>query len=137
MFFEHFAISGRHDYLEYTQRCRVNLQSSMERLPLLLPANLDTVAALTLGVCSLRATLYTDQSLIWSGFQRYRELGDLKSLDAHIGCLEPLPHLGLSQIPKPETGRRGDKSYPRTPVLDSLQTRQKPLFSTWALVKLS
>jgi hypothetical protein len=73
-FFEHFAISGRHDSLEYTQRCRANLQSGMERLPLILPTDIETVAALTLGVRSLRATLAMEQSLTWPGLQHHRKL---------------------------------------------------------------
>lgn len=57
-FFEHVAISGRKDYMNYTQRCRKNLEDGLERLPLLLPASMDTIAALTLGVRSISLLEY-------------------------------------------------------------------------------
>ncbi|KAF2181556.1 hypothetical protein K469DRAFT_671308 [Zopfia rhizophila CBS 207.26] len=49
-FFEHAAISGREDYFEHCRLCRMNIESALSRLPLLLPATMNVIAALTLGV---------------------------------------------------------------------------------------
>lgn len=50
MFSEHLVTSGRQDYREYRQLCQRNLHDSLLRLPLLLPASMETIAALVLGV---------------------------------------------------------------------------------------
>lgn len=53
MFFEHVVLSARQDYQEYCQQCRQNLHGALSQLPILLPASMEVIAALTLGVCSL------------------------------------------------------------------------------------
>ncbi|KAI1378884.1 hypothetical protein F4677DRAFT_443364 [Hypoxylon crocopeplum] len=49
IFSEHVVISGLQDYREYCLLCRKNLHSALSRLPLLLPASMEVIAALTLG----------------------------------------------------------------------------------------
>lgn len=56
IFFEHFAISGRQDYFEFGRFCRTKAKEELVKLPLLIPAGLETVAALTLGVCPPKAS---------------------------------------------------------------------------------
>ncbi|KAL9083684.1 MAG: hypothetical protein Q9165_008412 [Trypethelium subeluteriae] len=51
IFAEHVITSGLQDYREYCQLCRDNLEDALLRLPLLLPASMEVIAALTLGVC--------------------------------------------------------------------------------------
>jgi hypothetical protein len=51
IFSEHVVVSGISDYREYCQICRENLHDALLRLPLLLPASMEVIAALTLGVC--------------------------------------------------------------------------------------
>lgn len=53
MFSEHVVVSGLKDYQGYCQLCRENLEGALSQLPLLLPASMDAIAALTLGVCTL------------------------------------------------------------------------------------
>ncbi|KAI0384226.1 hypothetical protein F5Y04DRAFT_238591 [Hypomontagnella monticulosa] len=49
IFVEHAVISGRRDYQDYSRLCSSNTYSALLRLPLLLPASMETIAALTLG----------------------------------------------------------------------------------------
>ncbi|KAF2238759.1 hypothetical protein EV356DRAFT_563475 [Viridothelium virens] len=49
IFAEHVVVSGLQDYREYCQLCRENLEDALPRLPLLLPASTEVIAALTLG----------------------------------------------------------------------------------------
>ncbi|KAI1105790.1 hypothetical protein F4804DRAFT_340971 [Jackrogersella minutella] len=49
IFSEHVVVSGLPDYREYCRLCRDNLHSALSRLPLLLPASMEVIAALTLG----------------------------------------------------------------------------------------
>ncbi|OTA87219.1 hypothetical protein M434DRAFT_24015 [Hypoxylon sp. CO27-5] len=49
VFSEHVVVSGRQDYREYFGLCRNNLHNALSRLPLLLPASMEVIAALTLG----------------------------------------------------------------------------------------
>lgn len=53
IFAEHVVVSGLQDYRGYSRLCRENLQDALSRLPLLLPASMEVIAALTLGVCIL------------------------------------------------------------------------------------
>ena len=50
MFIEHFFASATAAYRDYCCLCRFNLESTFRRLPLFLPANVETIAALTLAV---------------------------------------------------------------------------------------
>jgi hypothetical protein len=50
MFSEHVIISGLQEYREYCRLCRENLEKALSRLPLLLPASMEVIAALTIGV---------------------------------------------------------------------------------------
>ena len=50
IFSEHVVVSGLQDYQGYCRLCRTNFQSALSRLPLLLPASMEIIAALTLGV---------------------------------------------------------------------------------------
>ena len=50
IFSEQFVISGFQGYLGYCQLCQSNVHNVFPRLPLLLPATIEVVAALTLGV---------------------------------------------------------------------------------------
>lgn len=50
VFAEYVAATGKHDYQVYCRRYRKNAQIVLSRLPLLLPASLEAVAALTFGV---------------------------------------------------------------------------------------
>ncbi|KAL9071886.1 MAG: hypothetical protein Q9157_005312 [Trypethelium eluteriae] len=54
IFAEHVVVSGLQDYREYCQLCRENLEDALPRLPLLLPASIEVIAALTLGVWILQ-----------------------------------------------------------------------------------
>ncbi|XXG95182.1 rRNA-processing protein cgr1 [Hypoxylon texense] len=49
LFSEHAVISGLADYREYFQLCRKNLHVAILRLPLLIPASPEVIAALTLA----------------------------------------------------------------------------------------
>ncbi|KAI1414111.1 hypothetical protein F5Y13DRAFT_179093 [Hypoxylon sp. FL1857] len=49
VFSEHAVVSGLQDYREYFQLCQKNLHNALSRLPLLLPASMEVIAALTLG----------------------------------------------------------------------------------------
>ncbi|KAI4863796.1 hypothetical protein F4820DRAFT_359771 [Hypoxylon rubiginosum] len=49
IFAEHVVISGLLDYREYCQLCRKNLHIAISQLPLLLPASIEVIAALTLA----------------------------------------------------------------------------------------
>ncbi|KAF2965254.1 hypothetical protein GQX73_g8332 [Xylaria multiplex] len=61
IFSEHIAVTGKIEYQDHCRRCRQNAQVALSHLPLLLPATLDAVAALTFGasyaVESSKATL--------------------------------------------------------------------------------
>ena len=57
IFAEHVAVSGNVDYGEYFCICRKNLHDGLMRLPLFLPASMEVIAALTLGVCILLSKL--------------------------------------------------------------------------------
>ncbi|KAI0101628.1 fungal-specific transcription factor domain-containing protein [Nemania sp. FL0031] len=61
IFSEYIAATGNHDYQDYYTRCRQNAQVILSRLPLILPASIETVAALTFGASyaieSSKATL--------------------------------------------------------------------------------
>lgn len=48
--FEHHATTGFHKSQEYGQLCRENLEAGISQLSLILPATMEIVAALTLGV---------------------------------------------------------------------------------------
>jgi hypothetical protein len=50
-FSEHVIVSGRQDYRAYCCLCRENLDNALAGLPLLLPASMEVIAVLTLGVC--------------------------------------------------------------------------------------
>lgn len=51
VFTEFVAVTGQHaEYREYAALCHKNLEAALLRLPLLLPATMEAVAALTLGV---------------------------------------------------------------------------------------
>lgn len=63
-FFEHVAISGREDYFEHCRLCRMNVEGALSRLPLLLPATMDVIAALTLGVRLDDIILTTPRTLL-------------------------------------------------------------------------
>ncbi|KAF0331204.1 C6 transcription factor [Colletotrichum asianum] len=49
IFAEHLITTGLNDYREHWLMCRKNLHDAVARLPLLLPASMDAVAALTLA----------------------------------------------------------------------------------------
>jgi hypothetical protein len=49
-FFQHVMTSGRPDFFEHACLCRTNVDSALSRLPLILPATMNVIAALTLGV---------------------------------------------------------------------------------------
>ncbi|KAI0881294.1 uncharacterized protein GGS22DRAFT_192382 [Annulohypoxylon maeteangense] len=49
IFAEHVVVSGLQDYREYCRLCQENLRTASSRLPLLLPASMEAIAALTLG----------------------------------------------------------------------------------------
>ena len=49
-FFEHAISSGNQDYRDYSTQCRKLFRSSISRLPLLVPATMEVIAALLLGV---------------------------------------------------------------------------------------
>jgi hypothetical protein len=51
IFSEHVIVSGRQDYRGYCFLCRENLDNALAGLPLLLPASMEVIAVLTLGVC--------------------------------------------------------------------------------------
>lgn len=53
VFAEHVVVSGRQDYREHCQLCGDNLHDALSRLPLLLPASMEVIAVLTLGVSIL------------------------------------------------------------------------------------
>jgi len=50
MFSEHVVATGLQDYREYCQLCRKNFHDALSRLPLLLPATMEVIAVLMLGV---------------------------------------------------------------------------------------
>ena len=49
IFAQHFIESGVQTQHKYSQLCKKNLENALSRLPLLLPASMEVVAALTLG----------------------------------------------------------------------------------------
>lgn len=49
IFAEYIVVSGLQDYREYCRLCQDNLGNALLRLPLLLPATMEVIAALTLG----------------------------------------------------------------------------------------
>ena len=51
IFSEHVIVSGAQDSREFCHLCRENFEAALSRLPLLLPATMEVIAALTLGVC--------------------------------------------------------------------------------------
>ncbi|KAI1750974.1 fungal-specific transcription factor domain-containing protein [Xylaria castorea] len=61
IFSEYIVTAGKQNHKEYYTRCRQNAQLALSRLPLLLPATIETVAALTFGAMyaieSSKATL--------------------------------------------------------------------------------
>lgn len=50
MFSEHFFASGNLKYKDYCCLCRFNVEGTLRRLQLFLPASMEAIAALTLGV---------------------------------------------------------------------------------------
>lgn len=50
-FSQHFLEYGLQDSRKYCNICRQNLHEGLARFPLLLPASMEVIAALTLGVC--------------------------------------------------------------------------------------
>lgn len=48
--FEYFVASGLEEYNEYCNLCWKNLVNAFARLPLILPASMETIAVLALGV---------------------------------------------------------------------------------------
>lgn len=50
IFSEYVIATGKHNYQEYYTKCRQNAQVALSRLPLVLPATMEAVAALTFGV---------------------------------------------------------------------------------------
>ncbi|KAI8953772.1 fungal-specific transcription factor domain-containing protein [Xylaria longipes] len=61
IFSEYIIVTGKNNYQEYYTRCRQNAQVALSRLPLVLPATIEAIAALTFGtsyaVESSKATL--------------------------------------------------------------------------------
>ncbi|KAI1114326.1 fungal-specific transcription factor domain-containing protein [Nemania sp. NC0429] len=61
IFSEYITATGEHGYQDYYRRCRQNAQMALSRLPFLLPASIEAIAALTFGasyaVESSKATL--------------------------------------------------------------------------------
>jgi hypothetical protein len=53
IFAEHVVVTGIQDYAGYSRLCSKNLQQALSRLPLLLPASMEAIAALMLGVHNL------------------------------------------------------------------------------------
>ncbi|KAH8167774.1 hypothetical protein CIB48_g445 [Xylaria polymorpha] len=49
IFSEYVIATGKHNYQEYYTKCRQNAQVALSRLPLVLPATMEAVAALTFG----------------------------------------------------------------------------------------
>lgn len=62
--YEYVVATGRQEYQEHYMRYRQNAQVALSRLPLLLPASIEAVAALTFGVSPLSASLYCDKSIL-------------------------------------------------------------------------
>lgn len=50
IFSEYITVTGEHGFQDYYRRCRQNAQLALSQLPFLLPATVEAVAALTLGV---------------------------------------------------------------------------------------
>lgn len=50
IFFEHIVVTGRAEYKVHCCLCRSNMYAALGKLPLLLPASMEMVAALVLGV---------------------------------------------------------------------------------------
>jgi hypothetical protein len=53
LFSEYAVLTGKNIYLEYSTLCRRNLEQSLARLPLILPATMEVISCLTLGVRQL------------------------------------------------------------------------------------
>ncbi|KPM43738.1 hypothetical protein AK830_g2770 [Neonectria ditissima] len=64
IFAAHIAISGAQTSLSDCDLCRDNVHTSLSRLPLILPASMDVVAALIIG--TLSALEYSDVSTAWT-----------------------------------------------------------------------
>jgi hypothetical protein len=73
---EHFIATGHHRSGEYCRMCRTNLHITLARMPLLMPATMESIAALALGVR-------------WPHF-----ISDSKIHHADIGLTTVLPHHG-------------------------------------------
>lgn len=59
LFSEYAIVKGQPKYREYGQQCLGNLQSAITRLTLLLPATMEVIAALAVGVSDESQLVYT------------------------------------------------------------------------------
>ncbi|RDW74799.1 hypothetical protein BP6252_05941 [Coleophoma cylindrospora] len=89
IFSEHVIVSGLPGYRGYCQLCRENLDNSLSQLPLLLPASMEVIAALTLG--TFNAVENSKATVAWKfasaaadlcqtlGYHRFRPQGGTQS----------------------------------------------------------
>jgi hypothetical protein len=50
VFYEYILATGKQEYRDFCRQYRQNTQIALSRLPLLLPASVEAIAALTFGV---------------------------------------------------------------------------------------
>ncbi|KAH7128020.1 hypothetical protein B0J13DRAFT_454148, partial [Dactylonectria estremocensis] len=50
LFSEYAIVSSKHKYLDYSAQCRANVQRSITRLPLVLPATMEVISCLVIAV---------------------------------------------------------------------------------------
>jgi hypothetical protein len=94
VFSEYMIVTGTSNYRRHYELCRSNFQNAIARLPLLLPASLEVIAALALGV-GLRKFI-NDSELTMAGIRCHREFQRQSGVEFSLSSLAPLPK---SRIP--------------------------------------
>ncbi|KAF2877676.1 hypothetical protein BDV95DRAFT_535423 [Massariosphaeria phaeospora] len=87
VFSEHIVSSGLQEYREYCQVCRNNLNIALARLPLLVPATMEAVAALLLGAFN-NAVEDSTPTIAWTFISAAADL--CLTLGYHRNCSQPI-----------------------------------------------
>lgn len=100
IFSEHVVLSGLHEYRIHSQLCRENLGDALARLPFLLSATLETIAALTLAVGALHRSRNGDRLLTHDlDIQCGRKFKSHGCLEISLNCFRLLPNIRISPRP--------------------------------------
>ena len=96
VFSEHYIISGITAYHDYSCLLRFNLESTLRRLTLFLPATLEVIAALVLGVSGIIVGLFVSMLTPPQVFQPYRKWQCRYSTNSSDNSLGSVPKTWLS-----------------------------------------